>query len=159
MRDETLAGQLLGVLRQQGGIMRAVLPGLALTMLHSTALDLPRADVIDALDSDHYRIQWIIGSYVLGNAVATSVITKWEGMLQPMRDPDADVDIAPTHTPEGGRKGLHLDPEANDYLYFVANGSGGHAFARTLGEHNRNVARWRAIERSRATTAPAAGAP
>ena len=41
-----------------------------------------------------------------------------------------------------------LNPAAVDYLYFVADGSGGHAFARTLEEHNRNVARWRKVKNS-----------
>ncbi|WP_291547372.1 endolytic transglycosylase MltG [Bosea sp. (in: a-proteobacteria)] len=34
-------------------------------------------------------------------------------------------------------------------LYFVADGSGGHIFAETLDQHNRNVGRWRQIEATR----------
>ena len=38
-----------------------------------------------------------------------------------------------------------LEPAKSTYLYFVANGSGGHAFATTLEEHNANVKKWRAL--------------
>jgi UPF0755 protein len=42
-----------------------------------------------------------------------------------------------------------LNPEAHEYLYFVADGSGGHVFGKTLAEHNANVERWYAIRRER----------
>ncbi len=40
-----------------------------------------------------------------------------------------------------------LNPLATKDLYFVADGSGGHAFARTLREHQRNVSKWRRLKR------------
>jgi UPF0755 protein len=51
-----------------------------------------------------------------------------------------------------------LNPDGTDYLYFVADGTGGHAFATTYDDHQRNVARWREVEAQRAAEAEAAAA-
>jgi UPF0755 protein len=44
-----------------------------------------------------------------------------------------------------GRKTIEavLNPDKTSALFFVADGSGGHAFSTTVEEHNRNVANWR----------------
>ena len=42
-----------------------------------------------------------------------------------------------------------IKPAKHNYIYFVADGSGGHAFAETLDQHNKNVAKWRQIRRDR----------
>jgi len=51
-----------------------------------------------------------------------------------------------------GRASLEAaaNPDTTEYIFFVADGTGGHAFATTLAEHNRNVAKWREIEAERA---------
>ena len=47
---------------------------------------------------------------VVGNAVATSVITKWEGMLEVEEPAEQDLPHAPAHTVHDGARGLELDP-------------------------------------------------
>lgn len=67
--------------------------------------------------------------------------------------------LPPTPICNPGRASLEavINPPETDYLFFVADGTGGHAFAATLAEHERNVAKWREIERQRA--AAGQGAP
>ena len=60
--------------------------------------------------------------------------------------------LPPTPIANPGRASIEaaLNPDNTEYIFFVADGTGGHAFATNLDDHNRNVARWREIEAERA---------
>ncbi|MEQ8328522.1 endolytic transglycosylase MltG [Parvibaculum sp.] len=60
--------------------------------------------------------------------------------------------LPPTPICNPGRASIEavLNPPETEELYFVADGTGGHAFSRTLKEHQERVREWRRIERQRA---------
>ena len=59
--------------------------------------------------------------------------------------------LPPTPIANAGRKSIEavLHPMNTNDFYFVADGTGGHLFSRTLKQHNRNVSKWRKIEKLR----------
>ena len=87
-------------------------------------------------------------------------ITLGEGPLgRPISRKDLDTDhpyntyripaLPPGPIANPGRDALVavMHPAETDEFYFVADGTGGHVFAKTLSEHNRNVVRWRKLQK------------
>ncbi|WP_322892658.1 MULTISPECIES: endolytic transglycosylase MltG [unclassified Yoonia] len=66
--------------------------------------------------------------------------------------------LPPTPIANPGRESIEaaVNPDETDYIFFVADGTGGHTFTTNLDDHNRAVAVWRQIEAERAANPPAA---
>ncbi len=92
------------------------------------------------LDSDPTVIYGIVGGGELGRPLKKSE-------LKAVTDYNTYriYGLPPTPIANPGKAAIEaaLSPAPVDYLYFVADGKGGHRFAETLREHNANVRRWR----------------
>ncbi len=88
----------------------AAVPRASLVVITGTLamFDLPVEGVALILAIDQFLDMGRTATNVVGNAVATSVITKWEGMLE-VEEPDfIEPPHAPAHTAAGGKAGLDL---------------------------------------------------
>lgn len=99
------------------------------------------------LQSDPTIIYGIVGGKgSLGRAITRSDIdrpTPYNTYTIPALPP------GPIANPGRAAMEATANPSRTRDLFFVADGTGGHAFAETLEQHNRNVARWRQIEAGR----------
>ena len=93
--------------------------------------------------------QTVIYALTLGQSVLTRPLTYADLRRPSVYNTYVATGLPPTPIANPGKATLAavLNPEKNDYIYFVANGTGGHSFAKTLQEHNRNVAKWRLLEK------------
>ena len=97
------------------------------------------------LESDPTIIYGLTKGVPLGHSLRQSELDT------PNRYSTYQIDgLPPTPICNPGRDSIAavLNPPDTDDLFFVADGTGGHVFARTGAEHARNVARWRQIERT-----------
>jgi len=98
------------------------------------------------LESDPTIIYGLNGGKPLGRGLRASELAR------PNAYNTYQIDgLPPTPIANPGRAALEAvaNPSRTQELYFVADGTGGHVFASTLDEHNRNVVRWRQIEREK----------
>jgi UPF0755 protein len=115
------------------------------------------------LQSDPTIIYGLVGGKgSLGRAITKSEIT------QPTPYNTYTIDgLPPGPIANPGRASIEAtaNPARTKELFFVADGTGGHAFAETLDQHQKNVAKLRALEQGESastaeeTAAPAEAAP
>ncbi len=88
----------------------AAVPRASLVVVAATLaqFNLPVEGVAFILAVDHFLDMGRTMTNVIGNAIATSVVTKWEGMLEVEQPEEIERPHAPSHTAGGGREGLHL---------------------------------------------------
>ncbi|MBJ7439137.1 MAG: dicarboxylate/amino acid:cation symporter [Sphingopyxis sp.] len=88
----------------------AAVPRASLVVITGTLAQfgLPVEGVAIILAIDQFLDMGRTATNVVGNAVATSVITKWEGMLEVPEPPEVERPHAPAHTPHHGTRGLDL---------------------------------------------------
>ena len=84
-----------------------------------------------------------------GKAPLNRALTRTDLQLAHPYNTYVNAGLPPGPIANPGRASIEavLRPATTKDLYFVADGTGGHAFAETLEQHNKNVAAWRKLQR------------
>lgn len=109
------------------------------------------------LQSDPTIVYGLVGGKAtLGRGILKSEVEKWTPYNTYAID---GLPPGPIANPGKAALEAAANPRQTQELYFVADGSGGHAFAATLEEHARNVQHWRQVEREAKESAGAKSPP
>jgi UPF0755 protein len=113
---------------------------------HIAAVFVNRLKAGMKLQSDPTIIYGITKGYPLGRGIRESEI-----QADTPYNTYAITGLPPTPICNPGKDSIAavLNPAPSPDLYFVANGKGGHVFAATMAQHEKNVVAWRAVERAR----------
>lgn len=116
---------------------------------HVAAVYINRLKAGMKLEADPTIIYGLTGGVALGHDIRQTELQ----MPNPYSTYQIDG-LPPTPICNPGRDSIAavLTPDDSPDLYFVADGSGGHVFARTKAEHEKNVARWRVLQEQAKST-------
>ena len=107
-QEITMLLLLMVTSKGMAGVPRASLVVISATLAF---FRIPEAGLVLILAVDHFLDMGRSATNVVGNAVASVAIAKWEGALQPLLPPEIEPAHAPAHTPEHGLHGLKIDPK------------------------------------------------
>jgi UPF0755 protein len=171
-RGETRDGLLLRMMKDQDALIAAIWDDRALELPFSTPQEaIILASIVEKetgvpeereriaavfvnrlkrgmrLESDPTIIYGLTGGEPLGRGLRLSELRK-----ETPYNTYVVKGLPPTPIANPGKASIEavLNPADTEDIFFVADGTGGHAFASNLRDHDANVAKWRRVERERA---------
>ena len=89
----------------------------------------------------------VIYAITQGKAELDRALTRKDLQINSPYNTYINYGLPPTPICNPGKASLlaAAQPEVSDYLYFVASGNGGHNFAKSLNQHNKNVQEWKKV--------------
>ncbi len=108
-QEITMLLLLMVTSKGMAGVPRASLVVISATL---SFFHIPEAGLVLILAVDHFLDMGRSATNVVGNAVASVAVAKWEGALETLEPPEIEPPRAPSHTPEHGLRGLEIDPKA-----------------------------------------------